>query len=183
MDVATAMPKNKSINLLPQEEFEASTIGRILKWAMGTFRIIVIVTEMVVMGAFLSRFWLDAQNSDLNDEIRIKNAQISAQSDFEKEFRNLQSKLGIIKTLNDEKKSSEKINIVSSKIPSDVVLTSLTIESGAIQVKGVGNSESGVSQFITNLKSDKSLKSVDLASINSSEENPLVNVFTLKINY
>jgi hypothetical protein len=43
------MPKNKAINLLPQEEFDISIIGRTLKWAMGTFRIIVIVTEIVVM--------------------------------------------------------------------------------------------------------------------------------------
>jgi len=85
------MPKNKSINLLPQEEFEASTIGRVLKWATGTFRIIVIITEMVVMAAFLSRFWLDAQNSDLTDSIKIRSAQISAQGDLEKRFREIQT--------------------------------------------------------------------------------------------
>lgn len=183
MDVAHAMPKNKSINLLPQEEFEASVMGRILKWAMGTFRIIVIVTEMIVMGAFLSRFWLDAQNSDLNDEIKIKNAQISAQSEFEKEFRGLQSKLSIIKTLSQEKKSSEKINLITSKIPSDAVLSSLSLDNSSIQIKGIGNSEIGVSQFIANLRSEKSFKSVELVSLNSSEENPSINVFIIKITY
>ena len=84
------MAKNKSINLLPQEEFDASIFGRTLKWAMGTFRIIVIITEMVVMGAFLSRFWLDAQNSDLDNSIKIASAQISAQVILKKnlgEFR------------------------------------------------------------------------------------------------
>lgn len=177
------MPKNKSINLLPQEEFEASTLGRILKWAMGTFRIIVIVTELIVMSAFLSRFWLDAQNSDLNDEIRVKNAQISAQSDFENEFRSIQTKLDIIKSLSQEKRLSEKVDLISSKIPGDVLLSSITVESGVIQLKGVGNSESGVAQFVTNLKSDILLKGVDLLSLNSSEDNPFVNIFSLKINY
>jgi hypothetical protein len=89
------MPKNKTINLLPQEEFESSIIGRILRWAMGTFRIIVIITEIIVMGAFLSRFWLDAQNSTLSDGIKIKSSQIQSLADIEKEFRNIQSKLNM----------------------------------------------------------------------------------------
>jgi len=46
---------------------------------MGSFRIIVIVTEIIVMGAFLSRFWLDAQNSELDSSIKIASAQITAQ--------------------------------------------------------------------------------------------------------
>lgn len=177
------MAKNKSINLLPREEFEASTLGRVLKWAMGTFRIIVIVTEMIVMGAFLSRFWLDAQNSDLNDAIRVKNAQISAQSEFEKEFRSIQKKLSIFKNLSQDKETSGQIKLIATKTPSDVLLSSIAIETASIQVKGVGNSESGISQFVTNLKSEKSFKSVDLVSINSSDENPLASQFTLKITY
>lgn len=177
------MPKNKPINLLPQEEFEASTMGRILRWAMGSFRIIVIVTEMVVMGAFLSRFWLDAENSDLNDEIRIKNAQISAQGEFEKEFRGLQSKLFIIKSLSSEKKSADKISSVTSRIPSDVILSSFSIDGSSMQVKGLGNSELGISQFVSNLKNEKGFKNVELVSLNSSEENPVASIFTIKIGY
>lgn len=177
------MAKNKSINLLPQEEFEASTMGRVLKWAMGTFRIIVIITEMIVMGAFLSRFWLDAQNSDLNDAIRVKNAQISAQSEFETEFRGLQSKLSIIKTLSQDKKVSEKINSVSNKVPGDVLLSSISFDSTSIQIKGNGNSEIGISQFISNLKEEKDFKTVEIASLGSSLDNPSISTFTLKITY
>lgn len=175
------MPKNKQINLLPQEEFEASTIGRILKWAMGTFRIIVIVTEMIVMGAFLSRFWLDAQNSDLNDAIRVKNAQISAQSEFETEFRGLQSKLRIVKGLSNNPKTSDKIDLIVSKMSSDITLTSMAFEDNSMIIKGVGNSEIGIEQFIANLKGEKSFKSVDLASLNLSENNPALSIFTVKL--
>src|SRR3990167_3725924 len=118
------MPKNKPINLLPQEEFDASIVGRVLKWAMGTFRIIVIITEMIVMGAFLSRFWLDARNSDLNELIDIKSAQISLQSEFEKEFRGLQTKLNIIEEMSKNTKSSEVLSRVSSKLPPDANFSS-----------------------------------------------------------
>lgn len=175
------MAKNKQINLLPQEEFEASTVGRILKWAMGTFRIIVIVTEMIVMGAFLSRFWLDAQNSDLNDEIRVKNAQISAQSEFEQEFRNLQAKLNIVKNLSQGAKNSSQIDLVTAKMPSDVILVSMAFDEKNILLKGSGNSEIGISQFIANLKGEKTFKTVDLVSLNSSEIDSSLTSFSIKI--
>ena len=110
------MCQSKRINLLPQEEFEASVLGRILRWAMGTFRIIVIITEMIVMGAFLSRFWLDAQNSDLNDQIKISSAQISSQASFEKKFRDVQTKLKIYKDISQISQSHNKLNLISSKI-------------------------------------------------------------------
>ena len=88
-----AQKGSKLINLLPQEEFANSTIGRVFTWAMSTFRIIVIGMEMVVMVAFLSRFWLDAINVDLNDIIKQRSAVIAAQSYFEKAFRDLQTRV------------------------------------------------------------------------------------------
>ena len=64
-----ARKKNKEINLLPQEQFAASTTGRVLAWVLSTFRMIVILTEMIVIIAFLSRFWLDIKSNDLTDEV------------------------------------------------------------------------------------------------------------------
>ena len=122
------MPDKKSvINLLPQEEFNVSVTGRILRWAMSTFRIIVIVTEMVVMAAFLSRFWLDAQNSDLNNAIKIKAAQITALGSTEKEFRLVQSKVNIIGKMQQSPKLTQIVNTVTSKLPGNVILIGILI--------------------------------------------------------
>lgn len=178
------MPKSKSlINLLPQEEFDASIVGRILKWAMGTFRIIVIVTEMVVMAAFLSRFWLDAQNSDLTDAIKIKTAQIAAQSDLETQFRNLQNKLNVFKLLDQGKTPTDRLEAIASKVPPDVTISTMSIEDSETSVKGSSTSELGVAQFISNIKNDTNFKGVQIGSISSSEENQNLTVFTLKILY
>jgi Tfp pilus assembly protein PilN len=177
------VPKNKSINLLPQEEFDVSVLGRTLKWAMGTFRIIVIVTEMIVMGAFLSRFWLDAQNSDLNGSIKIKSAQIIAQGDIEKEFRSVQSKLNIAKQVKQVTPPSQTIYAITSKLPLDVNLTSVSILENSAQVKGSSASEFGIAQFVANLKADSSFKSVNLGQVNSSESNVAQTVFSIIISY
>jgi Tfp pilus assembly protein PilN len=177
------MPKNKAINLLPQQEFDVSMLGRTLKWAMGTFRIIVIVTEMIVMAAFLSRFWLDAQNSDLTNSIKIKAAQITAQASVEKEFRDVQSKLTIIKEIGSGTKPSQRIEAITSKLPSGVNLTNVSVLENTAQVKGTSANELGIAQFIANLKADPSFKTVNLGQVGSSENNLDQIGFSISITY
>lgn len=177
------MAKSGSINLLPQEEFAASTLGRILKWATGSFRIIVIITEMVVMGAFLSRFWLDAQNSDLNDSINIKSAQISSQKDFETKFRGVQTKLDIFKNINGGPQLSDKLDLITTKIPADVTLSAISVSAASSEIKGVSVSEMGIAQFISNLKAEKSFKTVEIGGINSSQSNPADTEFSVRITF
>lgn len=177
------MPKSKAINLLPQEEFDTSIVGRVLKWAMSTFRLIVIITEMVVMGAFLSRFWLDAQNSDLANSIKVRVAQIQAQKDTEDQFRGLQNKLTVFKTIASSPKATDKIDLVASKLPQEVHLTNLSILDESASIKGVSGSEIGIAQFVANLKGEKTFKKVSLGSISSSEENPSLTVFTIKLTF
>jgi len=173
--------RKKLINLLPQEEFEASILGRILRWAMTTFRFIVIITELVVMSAFLSRFWLDAKNSDLNDTLEVKSAQISAQSDFEKDFRSLQDRLKIFKDASKDTKSSDTLTIISAKTPADVSLVSVSLQDKSAQVKGTSGSELGIAQFVSNLKADTAFKEVVLGQVSSSEGNSALTVFDIKI--
>lgn len=177
------MAKSKTINLLPQEEFEASTLGRILRWATGSFRIIVILTEMVVMAAFLSRFWLDAQNSDLNDSLKVKSAQISAQKDTEQTFRRVQTKLDIFKNINSLAQPSGKLGLIATKVPADVVLSSVTVDKNSSEIKGVSGSELGIAQFISNLKAEPSFKKVDLGNVNSSQTNLAETEFSVKISF
>ncbi len=88
-----ARKKKRRINLLPQEEFAASILGRVLAWLLSSFRAIVSLTEMTVMIAFLSRFWLDAKSADLNELIRQKQPVIASTSDFEKEEGTIIEKL------------------------------------------------------------------------------------------
>lgn len=177
------MAKNRLINLLPQEEFDASILGRILRWAMGGFRIIVIITEMIVMAAFLSRFWLDAQNSDLGDSIKIASAQISAQSNFEKEFRGVQQKLNIFKQVASLTQPSDSINLVTSTVPPNIVLSSIGIQNTEIQIKGNAGSGTDISQFISNLKAQSTFKNVELDSVGSSDQGQSLLTFLIKINF
>jgi Tfp pilus assembly protein PilN len=177
-----ARRKKHLINLLPQEEFASSTLGRVLTWALSTFRVIVIVTEIIVMGAFLSRFWLDARLSDLNDSLKQKQAVINATSDFEEEFRKTQKQLKIFSQVSQNKSSVGNIlNEIGSFLPNDIYLTSYTFTESIVKIKGFSSSERSIAQLISNLEASDAFGEVSLNQLDTSRQQKSLLSFTLKI--
>jgi hypothetical protein len=171
--------KIKEINLIPQNEFDETSLGRILKWALSTFRVMVIITELIVMSAFLSRFWLDAKNSDLNEEIGINKSQVLAYSDIETEIRLNQKRIGIAKSLYSQRKIDIVITEVSKLIPPDVSFNSISITGNRLEIKAIAFSERSIAQFLVNLDNYEGLKDVNLSQIASSAENESLTMFTV----
>jgi Tfp pilus assembly protein PilN len=172
------------INLLPQMEFNTTFWGRTLLWALSSFRIIVILVEMVVMLAFMSRFWLDAKSNDLNDAIKQKSGVVLAFSDFEKEFKNTQKRLAIFSQVasNSDITSSSLIKI-TSYLPDEITLTNYSVTSGQIEIKGKAASEVAVAQLSANLKNDKqTFSNIVVAGMTTNNEDPTAFDFDLKFS-
>lgn len=163
--------KVKNINLLPQNEFEVSNFGRILKWALSTFRIIVIITELIVMSAFLSRFWLDAKNSDLTDELNTSKRQVEAFSEIEAEFRKVQNKVNIAREIYKNKNNSELISKIVKYLPEDVLMTSLNINNNKLAIKALSSTEKSIAQIVVNLNDFKDIENVSVSQVSSNTNN------------
>ena len=88
--------------------------GRFLKWSLTAGRYIIILTELVVIMAFMSRFKLDHDLSDLNDAILGKQALLEASSNTEKVLRLTQARLNLA----DQKL---KVNPVPSEVISKII--------------------------------------------------------------
>ncbi len=162
--------KNK-INLLPQKGLSSTVAGRILFWVLSTFRVIVIVTELMVMVAFLSRFWLDAENTDLNEEIAQKQAVIVASLGFENKFKDTQARLKIFSELaTQEELISNSLDVISSSLPPDVFLKSLSFLGDNVTIESVSPNEKSIQQLIVNLDSTDMFKEVELAGINTNKD-------------
>lgn len=162
--------KKKEINLLPVDKFAASSLGRILAWLLKTFRIIVMSVEMVVMIAFLSRFWLDAKNSDLNDEVKQKRALIEAQANFEEEFTNIQKKLYVFSKITSNQYSTvSEIDLITQNIPSEIFLENIIFSKETITINGFSPFEKSISQFMVNIENTDNFESVDLTGIDMGE--------------
>jgi Tfp pilus assembly protein PilN len=177
---AKKKPK-KLINLLPKDEFESSTLGRVLKWAIGTFRLIVISVEIVVVGGFLARFSFDARNADLDHSLEQKSSLIASYNDFESEFRAIQEKAKLFaEYTSEENQRTSIISSLTSKTPGDITLTSLNITSEDINISGTTISEQSIAQLIANLKKDDSFTNIVLTEIGTERDSPFVK-FSLKV--
>lgn len=175
-----AAQTKEGINLLPQEGLTSTTTGRILAWILSTFRIIVIVTEIIVMVAFLSRFWLDARSTDLTEEINQKRAVLAASSNFEKEFKSTQNKLEIFSALASESgETSEVTGNTISLLPADVTLTGMSIADNSASIDGRSPNEISIQQFIINLSENEVLQNISLAEATSDPSDPTVIEFRL----
>lgn len=168
--------KEPKINLLPQEEFAQSTMGRIFKWLLTSFRLIVIATEMVVMTAFLSRFWLDAQISDLTDSINQKKAVIASYTQIEKDFRSAQKDLSIFSALAyDKSKYLPLLQTLTTQLPGDVQITFLSIDKDQMQIRATTSSEANAVVFITNLKTTNLFDKIALIQVTTDQNTNLIS--------
>lgn len=161
-----AAPKPKKINLLVQEGFENSQIGKILAWLLSVGRAIVIVVELVVICAFLSRFWFDRQLTDLIEQNNSKRAQVEASQNFENEFKSVQKRLAAVKQIAEVKLSpSIYIKDASRLLPSEVILENIAFSQGKFSFDGAASSESGLAGFIKSMEESNNFKDVTLANI------------------
>ena len=173
--------KKQQVNLLPEKGFTSTTTGRVLTWILSTFRIIVIVTEIIVMIAFLSRFWLDAQNTDLSEEIEQKKAILVASADFEKEFRQTQERLQIYSGLTLNKvQNSSVISQITKLVPDDTILKAIHITGNVWVIDAKTANEISIQQFAVNIDSIENTEKVSITQLSSDNEDPDTLVFKLK---
>lgn len=158
--------QKKEISLLPLEEFEKTFLGRFLKWALTFGRWIVILTELVVILCFLSRFKLDRDLTDLGEKIRQEQAIITSFGELEKDFRNLQKRLSTIDKLEKEQFSfSLLLDELTKILPLDVSLTNLIIKEKEMEISGLAFSEAGFGSFLKGLGENQKFEKISLKKV------------------
>lgn len=154
------------VNLLPKTVWEASFWGRFFKWTMAGGRYIVILTELVVIAAFLSRFKLDRDYSDLKDRIDSKRALLISYAETERKFRQTQDRLEIAgKIIRNQLVAAPRIEEVTAKVPAGVFLTDLTVSNEEILVTGGADKVDGFGVFLSRLAGSKSWKGASVTKL------------------
>lgn len=160
--------RKRDIELAPKEEWEKRPLGRFLKWALTIGRYIVIITELIVILAFLSRFKLDRDLTDLYEEIRQKQAIVESASDFENDFRFLQKRLATIQSLEEEQLGAARVlEEVTRLTPLDVSFTDLSSTSEEISFTATALSEAGLATFLRELKASPRFEKLILSQVSS----------------
>jgi len=97
--MAKSAPSSPEINidLMPGREEPKGSVGSAIHWALTIGRYLVIVTEIVAIAIFVLSIKLSADKQDLKESISGLTQQVSAQEDFEKEFRSVQDRINEVK--------------------------------------------------------------------------------------
>jgi hypothetical protein len=177
----------KEISLLVDQSFDFTLTGRVVGWLTTIGRFIVIFTELVVIGAFISRFWLDRKNSDLSADLRQKRAILESASEFENDFRAVQDQLskGVVLAAQSGDLAFP-LTTVAQKIPDDIVVDdykfNVSSDRQTVSLSILVYSESSLAQFINNIVNDPSIESVRVGMIKREKLSSGTNI-TLQVNF
>lgn len=163
------MPKT-SVNLLPKDEFEFSTFGKVVNWALSVGRWIIVFNLLIVICAFLSRFYFDTVNSILFDDIYQKQQILAANGNFEEEFVKTQQKVNTVKKILSQTYSYSNVLIEIGKLmPLDLTLNSISITPGSISLSGYSLSEKGLKVFLNEIKKYPKTETVTLSEFTQKD--------------
>jgi len=165
------MPAQDKINLLPKDPFEEGFVGKFLKWALSIGRYIVIATELVVILAFLARFKLDRDLTNLNEALAQKKAILDSYGQLEADYRAVAERLNKIGQL--DQQSLQVVGFLaelSAMTPLDVSFSLISIASDQVELQGTALSEQGLATFFNQIKKDDQLTNIAVGQVSSSGE-------------
>ncbi len=180
------MANKKELSLLPDTENPNSFSARLIKWLTTVGRWVIVLTELVVVSAFISRFWLDRKNSDLSETIRQQQSILESTQSFEKEFNSFQQRLKFIRDFYANNLNyDQKIDILINGTPQDLIYKNLSLKQekgGEISATAslMAFSEDSIINFITNLMLNPDIETVKINQIEKkSQENNYSISFTV----
>lgn len=171
------------INLLPKDSFEFSGLGKFLGWAMTSGRVLVVLTEFVVLLAFGSRFYFDKKLNDLTETLDQKVAQIEAYSEVESQMRTLLAKQTPISDyLNKNILFGQKYDDLTQIIPVGVRAEKITLDQNSMVFTGRSESEKAFVQFLKKLKTLTTLSYINIKDVGFDQKTKEV-MFTIQAKY
>ncbi len=179
------MPAKKELSLLPDSENINSNWGRALRWLTTVGRFVIVVTELVVVSAFLSRFYLDRKNADLSETLRQQKAILESTKEFESEFDFLQARINYIKTFRStDAQLTSKLSLLASSIPPDVIVSALNVTNGHVpktQIHLIAYTlqQDSIITMVTNMSLNPQIKSIEIARIEKKTKD---NKYVIELN-
>jgi hypothetical protein len=159
----------KSINLLPRDSFENSTLGVILEWALVFGKWAVILTQLIVMAAFLYRFTLDRTLTDLRKSITSDVMIIKSYEQVERDYMLAQKR---VVTAKDAIKSQNQVLGIIAEIakitPNDLWYDKINITDTSLNMTAYVSSLSGFAQFMTMIQKNPAFKNIRIAKLETS---------------
>ena len=149
------------------------TVGKVFyKWAIDAGRAIIVIIELIALGALGYRFVIDRKIVDLHDAIKQQEAFVAAQASEEKIYRAVQDRLKNIKLTSEE--TTNKITIMDEVLKAvstgTFFSTNLTINQKSIHIDGTTFSIFTLTTFVDSLKKFPKVSSISIDEINTTDD-------------
>lgn len=156
----------RSINLLPPSEFELSFWGKFLKWGVNAGRYILIVTEMVVIAAFLSEFKLNDELDNLSQTLQGQKNILQSMAPVEDEYRQVAARLSAANTmLKAQMGAGQILDKLVGTVPAEVKLTSVIIDMKGVTLDATTTSEQALGGMLVQLAAQQQWKDVKVTDL------------------
>lgn len=169
---AQKLPSLFNINLLVNRGKQEKLYSRFLRWALSSGRFIVILVEMITIGAFVYRYKLDADLSDIQEQINEKIPYITSLSPDEADIKHTQFQLSTISKLKSEQIDfSKPLTELTKIIPKSITLTNINLNrteaypSTSLSITGQTPSNLELSVFIKELQKNPNFSDITLTNI------------------
>jgi Tfp pilus assembly protein PilN len=171
----------QSINLVKNRK--PHVLDQFISWAVTIGRALVIVVELVALGAFLYRFGLDRQLVDLHDKIKQEQNIVSFLKKNEDTYRNLQTRLELANNiLINQTQITKTFQDILNLLPQDMILKTVTFSPSSMKIDATAQSVNSLSNFISNLKNYPTVSSVSIDKIETKTASAIINL-TLTIQF
>lgn len=141
------------------------------------------MTQLVVMGAFLYRFSLDRQLTDLSKQIAKNVAIVKSYEDVERDFVLAQRRISKAKeVLSSQEAILKTVDSIATATPNQVWYVWLSISPEQVSMSAYVSSISGLGQFLNQINSNSRFKGVKIGKIESSSAKGALMQFDITIS-
>ena len=171
------MQKNHhpSINLLGNRQ--GSIFDKFIDWALTIGRLVVILTEVIALSAFLYRFTLDRQLIDLHSKIKQETTIVGYLQEREYTYRNLQDRLSVTSTFSEEgEKKNKTLNDIIGLATGGMTFNELVLTENHVKIDANFQYISSLTSFVNALKNYSAIESVSIEKIENKLSNSLITV-------
>ncbi len=162
-----AQQRQLSINLLPQDPFYETPVGRVMAWASTVGRYLVIFTEIVVIFSFASRFKLDRDLTDLNAAILQKSFIVDSYGPLENDVRLVQKKIEFLNQQKTVYSTLDILDMISQNIPQNIAYSLVQVYAQEVQLTGTALTPEALATLVRLLQRQALTKALYVDQIKS----------------
>lgn len=162
-------PKVPDVNLLPGDDLAGRPGGIFLQWALTWGKRIVVTTELIVIIAFLSRFWLDTEVANLSEAIDQKKLVVQSESEFEQTFRSLSQRVAKAKELEQLPSPLAVYDKALPLIPAGVFVSRISVDTQTVSLVASAD-EASLGKLADAFKNSPDFSNVTVEGVSQVED-------------